>query len=93
MKDSTLDNYRAQLDELDNEIVALILKRLKVCEAIGHYKKAHDIPMMQPHRVQLVKEKAARLAEAAQLNPQFMEAIYTLIIQEACELQNKIIDP
>lgn len=88
-----MENYRVQLDELDNEIVALILKRMSVCEEIGHYKKAHNIPMMQPHRVQFVKKKAARLAEAAQLNPQFMEAIYTLIIQEACELQTKIINP
>jgi len=92
MASDPLEKYRQQLDAIDNEIVANILKRFKVCEDIGKYKKQHDIPMMQPHRVEFVKQKAARLAADSNLKPEFMQALYGLIIEEACELQNKIIN-
>jgi chorismate mutase len=50
---------------LDDEIARLLGERFEVCRQIARYKRAHEIPMMQPHRVEAVRERyLARGAEA-----------------------------
>jgi hypothetical protein len=35
-----------------------------VCRSIAVYKREHGVPMMQPHRIGVVQQRAARFAEA-----------------------------
>ena len=92
MHENPLDTFRRQLDRLDDQIVELISQRLAVCENVARFKKAEQIPMMQPHRVDVVKQRAADKAKARGVDEQFIKRLYTLMIDEACRLEDVIID-
>ncbi len=54
---SGLEPFRRRLDELDEQIAGLLGERFAVCREVALYKRAHDIPMMQPERVVEVRER------------------------------------
>ena len=87
-----LTPFRNRIDALDDQIVALIVERLGVCAEVGHFKAERGIAMMQPDRVVAVKERNAKRGEAAGLRPEFIQALYGLIIDEAYALESKIIN-
>lgn len=87
-----LEVYRGALNRIDGEIIALLGERYAVCRDVAAYKKANGIPMMQPQRVEEVKERCARLASERGVNRDFARQLYTLIIDEACRMEDDIID-
>ena len=84
--------FRQQLNSLDEEIVRLLARRFQVCRAVAHHKHEHGIPMMQPGRVTEVKERCARMASELGMDPEFARRLYGLIIDEACRMEDEIID-
>ncbi|MFI5507420.1 chorismate mutase family protein [Mycobacterium sp. NPDC051804] len=89
----TLETLRAELDRIDAHFLAALGARVDVCRSIAHYKRAHGVPMMQPHRIGVVQERAARFAEANGLDLTFMKQFYDLIIGETCRIEDLIISP
>jgi len=83
---------RAELNALDEEIVKLIARRIAVCRNVAHYKRAHNIPMMQSARVEQVKDRCAKLGAQLSINPAFIRDMYSLIINETCRIEDEIID-
>jgi prephenate dehydrogenase len=92
MSQSPLDAFREQLDALDSRIIELLAERLEICKNVARYKKSAAIPMMQPGRVQVVKQRVAERAQQRGVNPEFVQELYGLIIGEACRLEDEIID-
>jgi chorismate mutase-like protein len=91
MPKSPLDDHRAQLDQIDGHIVDLIARRLDICRDVARVKKVEGICMMQPGRVELVKRRVAERARARGLDETFARNLYSLIIDEACRLEDVII--
>lgn len=89
----TLETLRAELDRIDAEFLGALGARVEVCRSIAHYKREHAVPMMQPHRIGVVQQRAARFAEANDLDPTFMKQLYDLIISETCRIEDLIISP
>ncbi len=87
-----LASFREQIDALDDQIVALLAERLEICRKVGHCKADRGIAVLQPDRVAQVKERNAGRGEAAGLRPSFTMALYSLIIDEACALEDEIVD-
>jgi len=87
-----LGNFRERIDEIDEKIVRLINERLGICKAVAKYKSENNIPMMQPDRVKEVLVKRRKLADELSLNPDLVENIYRLIVEEACALEDEIIN-
>jgi 4-amino-4-deoxychorismate mutase len=85
-------NFRERIDEIDEKIVRLISERLGICKAVAKYKSENDIPMMQPGRVKEVLVKRRKLADELTINPDLVENIYKLIVEEACILEDEIIN-
>ena len=54
---SDLEPFRKRLDEVDAKIIALLGQRFAVCREIAEHKRRHEIPMMQPGRVDIVRER------------------------------------
>ena len=52
-----LEDYRKELDVIDQELVALFEKRMHISQAIGNYKLVHDLPIFDEGREQRVVEK------------------------------------
>lgn len=88
---SGLEPFRARLDTLDEQIARLLGERFDVCRKIARHKRAHDIPMMQPHRVAAVRARyEARGAEVG-LPPDFTAALFELLIGATCKLEDELI--
>lgn len=83
---------RTELDRIDVEFLGALGARVAVCRSIAHYKREHGVPMMQPHRIGVVQQRAARFAEAHDLDLTFMKRFYDLIIAETCRIEDLIID-
>ncbi len=47
---SQLEDYRARIDAIDRELVALFLKRMDVTGQVGEYKKVNGLPVMDSRR-------------------------------------------
>lgn len=88
----TLETLRADLDRIDAEFLAALGARVAVCRSIAYYKREYGVPMMQPHRIGVVQQRAARFAEANGLDLTFMKQLYDLIIGETCRIEDLIID-
>lgn len=87
----TLELLRNELDDIDGMLLESLRKRLECCVRIGAHKKVHAIPMMQPHRIGFVQQRAADFAAASGVNPSFLHALYVLIIAETCRLEDEVI--
>lgn len=87
-----LATFRRELNALDEEIVRLLGRRFELIREIGQHKRRNKIPMMQPARVLEVKERCARIASAHGIDPEFARRLFALIIDEACRVEDEIID-
>ena len=45
-----IQDLRSQIDQIDDELVALFAKRMAVSAQIADYKKAHQLPIYVPAR-------------------------------------------
>ena len=86
-----LEPYRRSLDAIDAEIIQLLTQRFTVIREVGALKARENIPAVLPDRVTKVREQAAQWAAEAGLDPAVIRAIYTLIIDYACQLEDEII--
>jgi len=85
-----LEPYRRRLDQLDDEIARLLGERFDVCRDIARYKRAHEIPMMQPHRVDAVRARYLVRGEEVNLPPDFTAGLFELLIAATCKEEDEL---
>ena len=85
-----LEPYRRRLDGLDDQIARLLGERFEVCREIARYKEAHDIPMMQPDRVAIVRERYLARGEEARLPTDFAADLFELLIAATCKEEDEL---
>lgn len=89
---SGLEPFRRRLDEIDEAIAKLLGERLDICREVAVFKSEHGIPMMQPDRVKVVRERyLARGAEVG-LPEQFSSELFELLIATTCRLEDELMD-
>ncbi len=54
---SKLEELRAQIDEIDSQMIALFERRMDVTRQVGEYKKEHDLPVLDRQREEEVLAK------------------------------------
>lgn len=87
---SGLDPFRRRLDVLDDDIVRLLGERFDICRAVAAYKSEHEIPMMQPDRVEIVRGRYLERGAAAGLPHTFTRALFDLLIASTCRLEDEL---
>ena len=92
MSDNGLGQFRKRLDPIDEEIARLLGERFEICREVARYKSERGIPMMQPDRVEIVRERY--LARGAEYNlPQdFCAELFELLIGTTCRLEDELMD-
>jgi len=85
-----LEPHRRRLDQLDDEIAGLLGERFEICRQIARYKRANGIPMMQPHRVDAVRERYLARGEQAKLPEQFSADLFELLIAATCKEEDEL---
>jgi chorismate mutase-like protein len=78
-----LESMRREIEEVDDDIVALLGARFAIIERIGKLKARNDVPIVILERIEAVKQRAAEKGLDYDLNPAFIEKLFQLIIDEA----------
>ena len=84
-----LERLRAKLGDIDAALLEQLKRRVDCCIEIARVKKAHNLPMMQPHRIGIVHERAARFARERGVDPDFVRRVYDTIIEETCRIEDQ----
>ena len=82
-----LKKLRAEIDEVDERILRLIVSRVKVCEAIGFAKKRQGLPVKDVAREEEVYKRISLLASKLGLDPLRVEAVYREIVNMCSSVQ------
>ena len=77
-----LKDHRASIDRLDAILVFTLAERFKHTQAVGILKAEHDLPPSDPTREARQIERLQRLAEEADLDPEFARKFLNFIISE-----------
>jgi 4-amino-4-deoxychorismate mutase len=86
-----LERLRAQLDALDHVLLDTVRDRIRCCVRIAEIKRRDAVPMMQPHRIAIVQERAAAYGAEHGVDGEFLRRLYDLIIDETCRVENLVI--
>jgi 4-amino-4-deoxychorismate mutase len=90
--DNGLEPFRRRLDEIDDAIAKLFGERLQICREVAVHKSEHGIPMMQPDRVKLVRERYLARGAEHDLPAQFSSDLFELLIGTTCRLEDELMD-
>ena len=81
---------RRQIDELDNSLLELIARRMRVAREIGQYKKEHNMPILQSDRYdEILKDRIAH-ADKLGLDSEFMKTVLVAIHEESVRHQQEV---
>ena len=86
-----LGDLRKQIDVLDNELIDLLAKRMRVSREIGKFKKEHKMTVLQAARYDEILKKRVEQAEAAEMKGDFMMTIMQAIHEESVRQQVEIL--
>lgn len=83
---------RSQIDEIDNQLMDLMAKRLRVCREIGTFKKEHNMTVLQAGRYNEILEKRGAQASLCGMSPEFAAHVFELIHEESVRQQLQIVN-
>jgi chorismate mutase len=89
-KQDTLTAFRAKINQLDKEIVHLLGERMQAARAIGVYKLAHKMDVVQSNRFNEVLQKAINQGKEEGLSEEFIKALYEDIHKESIRQQEAL---
>lgn len=89
---SALDQLRQQINQLDEEVLQLLARRMQLAEQIAQYKKENNITILQAGRWQEIMERTLNRAETLQLSRSFITQYLDAIHMESISHQQKILD-
>jgi len=89
----SIENLRAQIDVIDNDLMELLGQRMQVAENIGLYKKAKNISILQPIRWNEILQKAIEKGAEKGLSEDFIAQFLKAIHQESINHQMDVTKP
>jgi len=87
----TLESLRSKLDSIDMRLLDALRDRIRCCVEIADFKRENGVPMMQPHRIDIVHRRAAAYGQKHGIDQDFLRRIYELIIEETCRVEDLVI--
>lgn len=87
-----LNNLRAQIDVVDNQVIELLGKRMKVADSIGLLKRQKNVAVLQSKRWNEILGKMVLEGEEKGLSEEFILKLFKAIHQESINHQEKVIN-
>ncbi len=88
----TLSELREEIDQLDDEIMQRLAKRMKVSEKIGQYKRDNNVTILQVNRWEEIVKTRIALCKAMGLGEEFTNDLLKLIHHESIQVQTQIMN-
>ncbi len=86
-----ISSLRRQIDELDDQLMDLLSKRMRVCREIGQYKKEHNMTVLQAMRYNEILDKRGAQGEGYALGQAFVKTVFKAIHEESVRQQVEIV--
>ena len=80
--DATLAGFRKSIDNIDAALIHMLAERFRITKAVGTYKADRQLPASDPGREERQIARLRKLAEDADLDPEFSEKFLRFIIEE-----------
>lgn len=80
-----LNNYRKQIDEIDDQLVKLLSERFRVTRKVGEYKKLNKLEAIDPDREKKQFDRLKILAKSYGVKPELVSDIFRLVINEVVQ--------
>lgn len=84
-----LDEYREQIDEIDNQLIEMLGKRTEVVRKIGVFKRENNIDIVNEERWKRVIDSRKALARKYGLSENFITDMFNMIHDESVEIEKK----
>lgn len=88
----TLTSLRKNIDELDNELIDLLAKRMRISRQIGEHKKEHGMAIVQTKRYSEILDKRGAQGSLMGIDPECVKNIFEHIHEESVRQQMEIIN-
>ena len=89
---NTLSELRKIIDEIDDELINVLKRRLQIIEQIGAYKKDRNITIFQLDRWQEILRTRGQWADKIGVSRQHVEKICQLLHEESIRVQNGLMN-
>jgi len=89
---NTLVQLRKVVDEVDEEILKWVAKRMDLVEKIGEYKRENNITVLQLERWLDILKTRTSLAETKSMDVDFVRKLYQLIHKESIRKQTEVLN-
>ena len=85
-----LAEYRASIDNIDAALIHMLAERFRCTKAVGVLKAEHGLPPADPSREAEQIARLRRLADEAQLDPDFAEKFLNFVVKEVIRHHEQI---
>jgi chorismate mutase len=82
--------FRGRLDEIDAQLVDLLGERFQICREVAVHKAEHEIDMMQPGRVEIVRARYLQHGAEVDLPSDFTAGLFDLMIDATCRAEDEL---
>ena len=82
-----LNELRNEINQIDDEILNLFLRRMDVAEQVADYKRANNLPIYQPQREREILKKVAD--QAGPEKSGYARVLFSMLLELSKSSQNK----
>ena len=82
-----LSVLRKQIDELDEQLLTLLAKRMRISQEIGTYKLEHNMPVLQSGRYDQLLKSRQDMGSKLNLSGEFVDSIVKAIHEASVRVQ------
>lgn len=86
-----IQKLRHEIDVIDNQLMDLLSKRMRICREIGQYKKEHNMTVLQTGRYNEILNKRGAQGALCGMAPDFVKQIFEHIHEESVRQQLEIV--
>ena len=88
----SLGQLRKQIDEMDNQLMDLLTRRMRISREIATYKKEHNMSVVQTGRYNEILDKRGAQGTLCGMDADFIKKVYEAIHEESVRQQMEIIN-
>lgn len=85
-----IEQFRSELDEVDEELINLISRRMQLVRQIGEVKKQKNIAVLQPERFRAMREALSQRGVKNELSAEFVSLFLEAVHQESINQQERV---